>query len=107
MGKAVDLGGHAGGLGASPQLRARSTGWHTHYVEAQEDGEAHTVHEHLRQMYQTGNMLPELPPWQSETTEFTEQELTMALGTGRRSKAVGADGTELLPATPGGGLSSP
>ena len=109
VGKAVDLGGHTGGLGASPQAQSAEKHGVGHPLRGSTGGLRSTIHEHLRKIYQTGNMLPELPSWQSEATAFTEQELTMALGAGHRGKAVGADGTELLPATPGpgGGLSSP
>ena len=91
------------------KLRAKkNVGWDCHYAEQQDEGEAHnSVHKHLQNIYETGDTLRELPPWQGEVEAFTLDELDMALQAGHRGKAVGLDQTsqELLQgicATPGG-----
>ncbi|CAE7946321.1 Tak1 [Symbiodinium sp. KB8] len=86
----------------------RNTGWDTHYAEQQPEGEAHdSIHNHLSNIYQTGQTLPELGPWTGEAQAFTEDELRAALAAGGKGKAVGVDLTshELLQGicdTPGG-----
>ena len=82
------------------KLRAqRNIGWDTHLAECQPEGKAHeSIHNHLKDIYETGNVLPELPPWDGDAQAFTEEELLSALGAGKKGKAVGVDLTshELL-----------
>ena len=86
----------------------RNVGWDTHYAENQPEGKAHdSIHRHLSSIYQTGRVLPELPPWQGGAQAFTEEELQAAMAAGGKGKAVGVDLTshELLQgicSTPGG-----
>ncbi|CAE7460434.1 pol [Symbiodinium sp. CCMP2456] len=79
------------------QLRAtKNTGWDTHYAECQGEGEAHrSIHDHLSNIYQTGNELPPLEEWKGEVQAFTEEELKAALASGKTGKAVGVDQTSL------------
>ncbi|CAE7494044.1 ANKRD50, partial [Symbiodinium microadriaticum] len=98
-----------GFLEAVRKLRAqRNVGWDLHYAEHQAEGQAHqSIHDHLQGIYQTGNTLPELPPWQGEVRAFTQEELLSAVAAGKGGKAVGVDQTsnELLRGicdTPGG-----
>ena len=86
----------------------KNTGWDIHFAEKQGEGDPHQcMHEHLENIYTTGNQLPALPAWDGEVQAFTEDELKTAIAAGHRNKAVGADMTshELLQGimdTPGG-----
>ncbi|CAE7749213.1 pol [Symbiodinium sp. CCMP2456] len=86
----------------------KNTGWDAHYAEAQAEGLAHSsIHNHLKDIYETGHELPALPPWQGDCVAFTQEELKAALGSGRKGKAVGVDQTSIellhgICSTPGG-----